>query len=332
MKTLLKISTLVATVVAASALASTAIADQTDQNNFINLGLNGQYSFASKANIGQTSSKVHSMGYGVSAGYEYALTPSFRVGAEVGYEDLGKSSYNLPNLLDSTSTTNPSTPSMSLLKYYYFKNGKAPSPKVINAVKLNNKISKYQKKHIQIEHLGHKGVIAEITYNGKTHIIKSQKQYNRVLNRINNKAAKDFMKKHGVTPVTPIPVNPIHPVPSFNDLAQNVQIKESMITVLATADYFVNPNWDIIGKFGPAWVSQKNEINRGMMNDTVHAHKVVPYLSLGTAYHFENNMSVGVSYGHLFGSKINSIDDLYNKHKVQSVNSIQLDLGYTFPF
>ena len=101
-----------------------------------------------------------------------------------------------------------------------------------------------------------------------------------------------------------------------------------MIDVLATADYFVNPNWDIIGKFGPAWVSQKNEIN----SDTVHAHKIAPYINLGTAYHFDNNMSLGVSYGHLFGSKIKSEDDLTNKHKVQSVNSVQLDLGYTFPF
>ena len=42
MKTL-KISILVASVVAASALAGTAIADQTDQNNFVNVGINGQY-------------------------------------------------------------------------------------------------------------------------------------------------------------------------------------------------------------------------------------------------------------------------------------------------
>ena len=84
MKTLLKISTLVATVVAASALAGSAFAGQTTENNFINLGLNGQYSFASKSNLSddfgtQTASKNKGLGYGVNAGYQYAISPSFRL-------------------------------------------------------------------------------------------------------------------------------------------------------------------------------------------------------------------------------------------------------------
>jgi opacity protein-like surface antigen len=272
MKTLkistLKISTLVATVVAASALAGTAFADQTDQNNFINLGLNGQYSFASKANLSdndlgtQTASKNKGLGYGVDAGYQYAITPSFRLGAQIGYEQFANTSSDYSNTINPVGPFGPGG-----TQNIYGPGGT-------------------QKQQ-------------PLGPGGNQHLIGP-----------------------GGTQQPTVPTTTI----------TNIKIKESMVTVLVTAEYFVNPNWDIIGKFGPAWVSQKNEINTGSKNTTVNAHKVAPYLNLGTAYHFENNMSVGVSYGHLFGSKINSEDDLANKHKVQSVNSVQLDLGYTFPF
>jgi opacity protein-like surface antigen len=237
MKTL-KISTLVASVVAASALAGSAFAGQMnqDQNNFVNVGINGQYTAFSKANVAngnvggtqQLNNKTKSVGYGATIGYEYALVPSFRLGAELGYEDLGKSK--------ATVATNVATDD----PYYE---------------------------------------------------------------------------------------------------ATSMKIKEHMFTALVTSNYFITPNWNVIGKFGPAWVTQKTEIGKysdgtypnGVPKGSYSAHKVAPYLNIGTAYHFDN-MSVGVSYGHLFGSKIKSISDLQNSKKVLSSNSVQLDLGYTFPF
>lgn len=236
MKTL-KISTLVASVVAASALAGSAFAGQMnqDQNNFVNVGVNGAYTAFSKADLGnsnsvkgqvpityaQSNNKSKSVGYGATLGYEYALVPSFRIGAELGYENLGKYT---------------------------------------------------------------------------TRVRQSSSLY-----------------------------------------SQDVTVKQHMFTVLATADYFITPNWNVIGKVGPAWVSQKSNLLSGNWSATFKdgsykAHKVAPYINLGTAYHFDNSMSVGVSYGHLFGSKVKSMNDLTSSKKVLSSNSVQLNLGYTFPF
>ena len=155
LKTLLKISTLVATVVASSALASSAFAGQMnqDQNNFVNVGINGQYTIFSKAKLLDNldvggldqSSKTKSMGYGATLGYEYALLPTFILGAELGYENLGK--------YKSTLTSN------------------------------------------------NEGFLTTI----------------------------------------------------------NVEIKQHMFTALATFNYFITTNWNIIGKVGPAWVYRSHQ-------------------------------------------------------------------------
>jgi OmpA-OmpF porin, OOP family len=114
----------------------------------------------------------------------------------------------------------------------------------------------------------------------------------------------------------------------------NVKIKSRMATLLATADYFVTPNWDVVGKFGPAYVWQKVDVNgTTTLTQNVQSsktHKVAPYVSLGTGYHFDNSMSVSVAYSHLFGSSNGSLE--VAKPKIRSVNSIQLTLGYTLPF
>ena len=112
----------------------------------------------------------------------------------------------------------------------------------------------------------------------------------------------------------------------------DVKVKSKMVTLLATADYFVTPNWDVIGKVGPAYVWQSvymNPIN-GIQSKS-KTHKVRPYVSLGTGYHFDNNMSVSIAYDHLFGANKNSSITVA-KPKIRSVNAIQLTVGYTLPF
>ena len=238
----LKKSVLSVAVIAASVASVSAFA----ADQFVNVGVNGAYTAFNKADldgasyvraaehstISQSNNKNKSMGYGATLGYEYALVPSFRVGAELGYENLGKAKF------DITDNHSP---------------GSNPNP--------------------------------------------------------------------------------------LNSGKSNVSIKQHMFTLLATADYFVTPNWNVIGKVGPAWVSQDTSVGswsnmeaqvKPAIPGSYKAHKVAPYINLGTSYHFDN-MSVGVSYGHLFGSKIKSTTDLQNSKKVLSSNSLQLNLGYTFP-
>lgn len=122
---------------------------------------------------------------------------------------------------------------------------------------------------------------------------------------------------------------------SRNASSANIKIKSRMVTLLATADYFVTPNWDVIGKFGPAYVWQKVDVNTAGTTTLTSVpssktNKVAPYLSIGTGYHFDNNVSLSVAYDHLFGSSNGSLE--VAKPKIRSVNAIQLTVGYTLPF
>lgn len=208
------ISTLVASVFASSA----AMADSYDDSNFVNVGVNGQYTMFSKAKteFSKTHIKYKSLGYGASIGYAYALDPSFRVGTELGYSDLGR-----------------------------------------------YKVQEY---------------------------------------------------------------------------ADHILTKQHMLKALITADYFITPSWSITGKAGPALVYQsKLESITGTSGEVYYgkthkSHRLSPYVSLGTAYTLDNGLSVGVSYGHLFGSKFHSYSDLLNSKKVLSSNSVLLTVGYTFSF
>ena len=217
------ISTLVASVFASSA----AMADSYDDSNFVNVGVNGQYTMFSKVKtpgLAQSNVKARSAGYGANVGYAYAVDPSFRVGAELGYADLGKSKFS--TVIDS-------------------------------------------------------GI----------------------------KKSKKVKASQSVTPYI---------------------VKQKMFTALLTADCLVTPNWSVTGKVGPALVFQKTTGDATVA--TLKSHKVAPYVNLGTAYTLDNGLSVGVSYGHLFGSKSKSISDLANKKKVLSSNSVLLTVGYTFSF
>jgi outer membrane immunogenic protein len=218
-----KISTLVAAAVAASVISVAAFAAESATQlpqQKVDMGINAAYAWLnapSSDSINTGKKHVGHIGYGASVGYGYQIVPKLYLGADLGYQDNGRTKYN-----DSTS--------------------------------------------------GQLGA--------------------------NN----------------------------------NVKVKSKMVTLLASADYFVTPNWDVIGKVGPAYVwqtvSYTNSSSSSVSNKT---HKVRPYVSLGTGYHFDNNMSVSVAYDHLFGANKNSLITVA-KPKIRSVNAIQLTVGYTLPF
>jgi len=110
----------------------------------------------------------------------------------------------------------------------------------------------------------------------------------------------------------------------------SIKVKSRMVTLLATADYFVHASIDVFTKFGPAYVMQRVDY----LEDTQYkTNKVRPYVSVGTGYSFDNNVYVNVAYDHLFGStakdeKANASD---GKFKIRSVNAVQLTVGYNFP-
>jgi opacity protein-like surface antigen len=216
-----KISTLVAAAVAASVISVAAFAsDSANQlpQQKVDFGINAAYAWLnapSSESLNTGKKHVGHIGYGASVGYGYQVIPNLYLGADLGYQDNGRTKYN-----DSTASG------------------------------ANN----------------------------------------------------------------------------------NVKVKSKMVTLLASADYFVTPNWDVVGKVGPAYVwqtvSYTNSTPSSVSNKT---HKVAPYVSLGTGYHFDNSMSVSIAYDHLFGaSKSSSIT--VAKPKIRSVNAIQLTVGYTLPF
>ena len=100
--------------------------------------------------------------------------------------------------------------------------------------------------------------------------------------------------------------------------------------MLASADYYVMPSFDIFAKFGPAYVMQKVDAD----TDTVSkANKYRAYVNLGAGYTFDNNIYTNISYGHLFGKtttdaskRVDSKGRLY----IRSLDTVQLSVGYNF--
>jgi opacity protein-like surface antigen len=113
-------------------------------------------------------------------------------------------------------------------------------------------------------------------------------------------------------------------------------VRSKMVTLLATADYYVIPSWDVFGKFGPAYVMQT--LSGPDVKSSNNNKQIRPYISVGTGYTFDNGIYTNIAYDHLFGSTskedgIAPASGTPNTGKlaIRSVNTVQLDLGYTFP-
>lgn len=110
--------------------------------------------------------------------------------------------------------------------------------------------------------------------------------------------------------------------------SDNFKIRSHMVTLLAKADYYVMPSWDVFGKFGPAYVMQTSTTT-DVKNTT---NKIRPYIGVGTGYTFDNGIYTNIAYDHLFGSTGNDDGSFAKgaKPAIRSVNIVQLSVGYNF--
>lgn len=116
------------------------------------------------------------------------------------------------------------------------------------------------------------------------------------------------------------------------DEAIKFKVKSKMVTFLVTADYFINNNWDVFGKFGPAYVMQSVTY---WNSPNIKTNKVRPLISIGGGYTFDNNVYVNASYDHLFGTTSKDDGglpvDSEGRAKIRTVNTLKLTVGYNFP-
>lgn len=133
--------------------------------------------------------------------------------------------------------------------------------------------------------------------------------------------------------------------PVYSDNSYDYQIKQQMLTFLATANYNLYKGLDAVVKAGGAYVWQDNNftyydspsVTDRNLSASNKLKKVRPLIGVGLSYNF-HNFVVGVTYDHLFGvqpsSKEVADQDFTIKDtnkKIYSANIVMGSIGYALP-
>lgn len=123
-----------------------------------------------------------------------------------------------------------------------------------------------------------------------------------------------------------------------------------MFDALLVAKYYIGNHFNVFGKAGGAYVSQKtswdlynNTPGEADSNSFIKkTHKILPEVAAGIGYDFTPSLGVDVTYSHVFGSKpvFNNAADIHagrdtsglqkDLSKVASVNTVLVGLTYKF--
>jgi len=124
----------------------------------------------------------------------------------------------------------------------------------------------------------------------------------------------------------------------------------SMFDALLVAKYYIGTHFNMFGKAGAAYVSQKtswdlynNNKGEASSNSFVKkSHKILPEVAVGLGYDFTPSLGVDVTYSHVFGKKPNFTNtaDIHtgpdttglqnDLSQVASVNTVLVGLTYKF--
>ncbi|AKP74113.1 OmpA-like transmembrane domain protein [Piscirickettsia salmonis] len=114
----------------------------------------------------------------------------------------------------------------------------------------------------------------------------------------------------------------------------NFTYSGSSLDLLGVVQYNINPNWNIFGKAGLSYVSQKTTGDGILSLAADSKSKMRPKFALGAGYGFDNGIGLNVMASHTFGTKpqvsnnIISIKDDVNK--VAPIDMITVGITYNF--
>ncbi len=104
----------------------------------------------------------------------------------------------------------------------------------------------------------------------------------------------------------------------------DMYVRTRTLEIAALLQWHVNSQWDVIGKLGGLrQTSQISGVN-AQSNETL----ISPEISVGAAYNFTQHVAATMTYAHVFGDQMSTLDDLANK--VPSLNEFLIGLRYTF--
>lgn len=111
----------------------------------------------------------------------------------------------------------------------------------------------------------------------------------------------------------------------------NVTYSGHYFDLLANAEYYFKANWSLFTKVGAAAVTQEETDDKGTRKGKKDNNAIFPQLVFGVGYHFTPQMSVNLSFDHVFGSTIpdESVGDVSSK-KVASITTYMLGFTYSF--
>ncbi|WP_159084810.1 outer membrane protein [Dongshaea marina] len=122
---------------------------------------------------------------------------------------------------------------------------------------------------------------------------------------------------------------------NYDSIPLNAQYKGNYFDLLGVGKYSFSSGWNIFGKAGAAYVTQKLNANAdgfNVIDDT--QHKILPKVALGVGYDFTSNWSANLQFSQVFGHKApqfkGNITNLSDYDKVASVQMLTLGVAYRF--
>ena len=107
------------------------------------------------------------------------------------------------------------------------------------------------------------------------------------------------------------------------------ELKISYVDFLGVAKYNFAKRFNVLGKAGVAYVLQKETLSSHFVHNDKNktTSNFVPKIALGINFDINKNISLDLTYAHVFGSKIKAFA---YKDKITSIDSILLGATYRF--
>ncbi|OAJ33076.1 outer membrane protein [Piscirickettsia salmonis] len=118
------------------------------------------------------------------------------------------------------------------------------------------------------------------------------------------------------------------------DGTMTLKYSGNSLDLLGVIQYNFTPNWNVFGKAGLAYVTQKTSGSNAFKAVFKNNNKVLPEVALGAGYEFANGIGLNVTASHIFGNqpaidcKAEEIKNDINQ--VASVDMVTIGISYNF--